>query len=370
MSHSYFGRNQASVSIDSIAYFIKLVNITVENNKKALNVITNHRSVLIMETVNIIHNMGPLVPVITLRESSVVEFHGSNTFAGNTCTSTDSAYAILYLSQSNVTFYGNTTFLQNECSLGGAIYAKNALINFQGNVVFMENRGKYGGALMLYQNVSVVTGQFAEVSFVRNHAQKSGGAVYARDSKTIIRTGQKLSFMENEGYNGGAMTLDGSTIFFEGNSSITFVRNHAYHYGGAIYYVDDYINNFEPATELSKCFYGLFTTKVRGMFVDLHDLFLLHHTTIEFDKNVADFAGTAIYGGWVDYCKFYIDNKKTTIPARFISQTLVFDSFIFIGPLNFHWYLLIQHVYVCAPTSPSLTAVLLSTLSQPILERH
>ena len=338
MLQSYFGRNQAGVFIDSIAYFIKLVNITVENNKKALNVIMNHSSVLIMENVNIIYNMGPLV--ITLRESSLIEFHGSNTFADNTCTSTDLAYAIysaLHLSQGNVTFYGNTTFLQNKCRYGGAIYAKNALINFQGNVVFLENRAEYGGALMLYQNVSVVTGQFAEVSFVRNHAQKSGGAVYARDSKIVIRTGQKFSFVENEGYNGGAFTLDGgSTIFFEENSSITFVRNHAYHYGGAIYNVDDYINNFEPATELSKCFYGLFSTEVRGMFVDLHDLFMLHHTTIEFDNNVADFAGTAIYGGWVDYCKLYIDNKKTTIPARFISQTLVFDNvFLFHQPTQF-----------------------------------
>ena len=236
-----------------------------------------------------------------------------------------------------MTFYGNTTFLQNKCRYGGAIYAKDAEINFQENVVFRENEGEYGGALMLYHNVSVVTGQFAEVSFVRNHAQISGGAVYARDSQIIIRTGQKLSFVENEGYNGGAMTLDsGSTIFLEENSSVTFVRNHAYHYGGAIYYMDEYTNNFEPATELSKCFYGLFTTKVRAMFFNLHDLFTLHHTTIEFDSNVADFAGTAIYGGWVDYCKLYIDNKRTTIPAYFISQTLVFDSvFLFHQPTQF-----------------------------------
>ena len=99
MSQSYFGRNRAgvSLSIDSIAYFIKLVNITVENNKKALNIIINHSSVLIMENVNIIHNIGPLV--ITFCESAVVEFHGSNTFADNTCTctSTDLAYQYIQL---------------------------------------------------------------------------------------------------------------------------------------------------------------------------------------------------------------------------------------------------------------------------------
>ena len=78
--------------------------------------------------------MGPLV--ITLCESSLIEFHGSNTFADNTCTLAYAIYSALYLSQGNVTFYGNTTFLQNKCRYGGAIYAKNALINFQGNVVF------------------------------------------------------------------------------------------------------------------------------------------------------------------------------------------------------------------------------------------
>ena len=39
-----------------------------------------------------------------------------------------------------------------------------------GSVVFQENEGEYGGALMLAQNVSVVIGKFAKVSFVKNHA--------------------------------------------------------------------------------------------------------------------------------------------------------------------------------------------------------
>ena len=47
--------------------------------------------------------------------------------------------------------------------------------------------------------------------------------------------------MENEGYNGGALTLDDdSVLYLEANSSITFASNHAYHHGGAIYYIDEY----------------------------------------------------------------------------------------------------------------------------------
>ena len=191
-----------------------------------------------MENVNIAQNKRPLV-INTVEKSSVVEFHGSNTFANNDCK--DLGYSTMHLIQCNVTFHGNTTFLQNKGRYGGVIYANSAVINIPGRVEFLENEAEYGGALILHQsNISVLTGQFAEVSFVGNRAQESGGAVYAIDSQIIIRSGQKLLFVENKGYDGGAMTLTGdSIIYLEANNSIIFVRNHAYHCGGAICYVDN-----------------------------------------------------------------------------------------------------------------------------------
>ena len=78
MSHSYFGRNNVGALINFvfITYFVrvKLENITVENNRQALEVLDmNHGSVLIMENVNINHNTGPLV---IISEKSFIEFHG------------------------------------------------------------------------------------------------------------------------------------------------------------------------------------------------------------------------------------------------------------------------------------------------------
>ena len=150
-----------------------------------------------MENVNIIHNTGPVL-ILCMEESSVVEFHGSNTFADNNCK--NSSYATLHLMHNcHVTFYGNASFRQNKGSYG-AVCANNAEIHFQGNVSFLDNEGEYGGALILHQsNVSVRNGQFAEVSFVRNHAQESGGAVYAINSQIIIGSEQHLSFVENKG---------------------------------------------------------------------------------------------------------------------------------------------------------------------------
>ena len=294
MLQSYFGRN----TIGALLYFdsvsnsvsVKLENITVESNDQAFQVSMSHSSVLIMENVIISHNMGPV-----FIHNSAIEFHGSNIFAENNCT--DLIYPVLHLKKCSVTFHDSTTFLQNEGRYGGAIYAENAEINIQGNVVFLKNKGEFVGA------------------------------VYVRDSVIIIRTGGKLSFVENEGHDGGAMTFVGSTIYLEANSSTTFIRNHAYHYGGAIYYVDDYTENFELTADLSKCFYGILNADIQAVFANLKDIFSyirMTHISIEFYNNTAGFAGTAIYGGWVDFCMFYVNYKMILWHGTY--QASVVDS--------------------------------------------
>ena len=325
ISHSYFGRNTVGATLDfnTIKYSVWLLlkNITIENNSQALVVYMTHNSVITIENANITHNRQHVL-ITSYEESAMVKFHGSNTFANNNCK--DLVFPVLRLIKCNVTFYGNTMFLQNNGRYGGAIYAEDAVINIQGRVMFMENEGEYGGALMLYQNVSVVIGQFAEVSFVRNYAQESGGAVYARDSQIMITTGQnyKLSFVENKGYDGGAMTLVGiSTIYLGVYSSIRFLRNHAYHYGGAIYYMDDYTDDLQSAATTSVCFYGIISTVpyLIDVYYDIKD----KPIAIEFDNNTAGFAGSAIYGGWIDICMLYVISYKINLA---LNRTSVFDS--------------------------------------------
>ena len=299
MSHSYFGQNTigAKLSLDFIPYSVrvKLKNITVENHIRAFRVLMNSISVLIMENLNITHNMGPLL--IISDKHSMVEFYGSNSFSENNCT--ESVYPALYLMQGNVTFHGTATFFQNKCRYGGALYAEDSEINFQGNVLFLENEAE------------------------------DGGAVYVRRSKIIINSDQKLTFVKNKAYDGGAMTLDGgSTIDLKANSTITFVRNHAYHYGGAIYYVDHYTETFEPEAQLSACFYKILTTEIDMGYIDevFNDI-KMSGTNIKFYNNSAGFAGTAIFGGWVDFCMFYDNNNVVSANYESVqSLTSVFDS--------------------------------------------
>ena len=122
------------------------------------------------------------------------------------------------------------------------------------------------------------------------------------------------------------MTLTSESIIYVGaNSSITLIRNHAYHYGGAIYYVDEYAEDFGPTTELSKCFYGIISTEFafRKDLRDVGTYMKRKHTSIQLYNNTAVFGGTAIYGGWVDLCMFCINYEPS---VNLIYQTSLFDS--------------------------------------------
>ena len=89
-----------------------------------------HNSVIIMENANITHNRGHVL-IYSFEESTMVKFHGSNTFTNNNNHRKDFVLPVLHLIQCNATVYGNTTFLQNKGRDGGAICAELAEINFQ-----------------------------------------------------------------------------------------------------------------------------------------------------------------------------------------------------------------------------------------------
>ena len=94
-----------------------------------------------------------------------------------------------------------------------------------------------------------------------------------------------------------------STICLGANSSITFIKNHAYNYGGAIYYMDDYTKDLESTAELSEYFYGI--CSMEKSLENVVKYLKKKHITVEFCNNTAGIAGIAIYGGWVDLCQFY-----------------------------------------------------------------
>ena len=328
---SYFTKNGISLST---VCTVKLENVTVQNCTTApLTALLVHRiALLVLEETNFKHNQDGAE---ILARHSKVELYGSNSFTDNLCT--HSSKSALVLNSCSVIFYGKTTFLRNKGRYGAAIYSENSALNFQGHTIFLENEAECGGALLLYKNVSMTVGQLAEIRFVRNHAQLLGGAVYARDSQIIMKNGGNLSFVENVGYDGGALAMvDGSVINFEVQSQMTFLKNHAQHYGGAIYYEDDYKTDIDlqlfqtDHDRLHGCVYRLAISAVsRNNFSTIFDYTLAHIAT-EFYNNTAGSAGTAIYGGWVDLCKFHIYYSKELFSwksvYRNVKKTSVFDN--------------------------------------------
>ena len=112
----------------------------------------------------------------------------------------------LYISDTNISFNMDITskvseilvdessfmvvFQQNKASrVGGAIesHANNILI-FTGTVKFIENSALNGGAIGFLQNLPsrMILVQVLNISFIMNHANESGGALYFKDSQCML----------------------------------------------------------------------------------------------------------------------------------------------------------------------------------------
>ena len=197
----------------------------------------------------------------------------------------------------------------NKAQHGAVILAINSTMKFQQTAELVENEGREGGAIALYDNSRMIAGKQSTITFQNNHAQTYGGAISAHDSAIIVSMNARMFFLENEGYNGGALALHSTAkVIPEPYSSITFERNHAQHYGGAMYIEDP-----KPQVQLPvykdriKCFFQppkrtishIVSSQLSGPFIP----------RLEFQNNTAQFAGDSLYGGWVELCYHGFINK-------------------------------------------------------------
>ena len=214
------------------------------------------------------------------------------------------------LEQSSLSIYGDVTFTAN---LGSAIYATNSTLHFQPSfrIEFARNCGEEGGAVALYDNSRMIVGEQTNISFVGNHADQDGGAILADGSIIDIKGAMVCS--DNEASDGGAVALrNGASIVLNANCEILFIRNHAQSYGGALHVTDAIATWFkpdlhDPTSNNKQCFFE--PTQVLYPEGDV--------PSVVFLNNTADYAGGALYGGWVDLCQI---RGYTVIGAN------VFDS--------------------------------------------
>ena len=169
------------------------------------------------------------------------------------------------------------------------------------NAFIVENEGIHG---VLTSWKSVVT-FLGENVFIRNypHEENEPGAVYAYSS-TLIFLGN-VDFVDNKGYNGGALALyAGSEIVIGKYACLKFCGNHAKHLGGAVYVDNHMLFNLVTIS----CFYklaGSFSSRMKWHVV--------------FENNTAGYAGSALFGGWVDFCEIESDNPERPVKPDFNS---------------------------------------------------
>ena len=157
---------------------------------------------------------------------------------------------------------------------------------------FMLNNEGMQGVITLWESKVTFLGN---ISLSQNgpHKESQHGAIYAYSS-TLIFQGN-VEFVNNTGYDGGALSLDaGSEIVIGRQAHLEFIGNHAKHFGGAIY-----VNN-----------YVLFNFVTISCFFKHGDLISTSmNPHVVFENNTADYAGSALYGGYIDFCEIHVDDQ-------------------------------------------------------------
>ena len=149
----------------------------------------------------------------------------------------------IYFDGVKVDIFGNTpTGSQFSSNSGqGAIQGQNGYLLLHGNITFTENRGVNGGAISLSNNVPLYFYEGCTVEFSRNVATRSGGAIYNDGEKNPALGGSAciIAFL----YNNQVHFPEPKTF------SITFINNHAWQSGHAVYATTVYNCN-------NNCFYN------------------------------------------------------------------------------------------------------------------
>ena len=144
---------------------------------------------------------------------------------------TDNSMAVLLSTAKNVVFT-DCTFVDN---IGTAISAIQSNVIFGGNVTFRNNTGINGGALFFCEDSTMYLRTNASIYFFDNHAQNSGGAIYAQDQ--CLTNPQKCFFMLED--------LQTIHLHFENNTA---------NYAGNVLYggiVDESLCRFDLISDIS-----------------------------------------------------------------------------------------------------------------------
>ena len=187
--------------------------------------------------------------------------------------------------------------------IGGAMFIDKSVVVL-GNISIESNIATYGGGVcVLGSGVS-----FKELAdFANNHADDSGGAVYAIENSRLYFEGTS-NFKYNTAAKGGGLYLaDNSLCFFAATALQLYFQNYATKNGGAIYVSDTtpsvYCDRNSAIENIqSYCFFQVQADEMLFFQSQVQ-------TIVYFSNNTANLGGGDLYGGTVDNC---VQSRITT----------------------------------------------------------
>ena len=171
---------------------------------------------------------------------------------------------------SNCTFTGNIISYRKHktyFAVGfGAFAASGTSFHFKSNIIFSHNSG------------SAISGTLATI---------------------IIDKNSTLTFQNNSGINGGALSLKSARLLLFKNTTVRFISNHASRYGGALYSIVNDDHMLFTQTSCPFTFYRCIPTTENDCNISVY-----------FEQNKADEAGNAIYMTSVLPCQICFSPRR------------------------------------------------------------
>ena len=309
----------AAISVTSVSK-LEISDCSFKNSVSSGGAVVVANCDMLLITKNVFENNSAVVGGGLYVNESTVNFIG-NTFTNNIAALRGAGIALL---NCRATFTGMVTFRNNSDmsngreivksdrefregflsltsvgtrSTGGAMFIYKSDVTF-GEISVENNIATYGGGICVFGSTVSFDGL---ADFVNNHAEDSGGAVYAIDGSQLYFEGTS-SFKYNTALNGGGLYLaDSSLCYFSVTARQLYSQNYARNTGGAIYVSDTtpsvYCDENSASEDLkSLCFFQVQTDKMLFFQSEIQ-------TMISFSNNTANVGGGDLYGGTIDNCK-------------------------------------------------------------------
>ena len=156
-------------------------------------------------------------------------------------------YSAISSIHSNITFIGTIYFYKNIGFKGGVIRGYDSNVIFSGTIKFSKNMAVFSGAMFLVGASKLIFMPKLSISFILNHANDSGGALYFEDYQCSLGSTVPIECFITIGGSFISSTSINISLHFENNSA---EKTGSILYGGQL---DECKLFFRNSTEVDQC---------------------------------------------------------------------------------------------------------------------